>query len=177
MVIHKLHNSRMLDLVGTLKFIYFNAQFWSDKKRHRYISDFSKVKYFRGRMWSKTWLEGSFPPQDGIASHSEDFVAVTCQPPFLETCRFPHWWVDEYPLSFWGWMRSSTLGSLYTSLHQTPVTFFIEKPPIENLIVLCSKTSLEEVTWGCRSRNWLSRIIPLRNVNSQRAFTVHCWRE
>lgn len=30
---------------------------------------------------------------------------------------------------------------------------FIEKPPTENLNALCSKISLEDITWGYRSRN------------------------
>lgn len=36
--------------------------------------------------------------------------------------------------------------------------------------------SLEETTWGYRSRNWLSTIIPLRSVNRWKAFTVYSWR-
>ena len=53
MVIHKLHNFRMLDLEGTLKLMHFNAQFSSDKKKGIDTSViFSKVKYnFRVLDW------------------------------------------------------------------------------------------------------------------------------
>lgn len=118
------------------------------KKRHRNISDFSKVKYFRGKIRSKTWQEGSFLPEDAIARHSEDFITVTCQSHLPRNMQISLL-ISRHLLSFQCWVGSSTLGSL----HQTPVSFFIEKPPIENLNVLCSKTLLEEVTWGCRSRN------------------------
>lgn len=154
-----------------MKLIYFNAQFSEDHRKHRDVSGFSKVKYFRGRMRSSTCLEESSPP-DATTSHS-DFLTVPCCSPFpgnrqvslrisRQTSTFLRRWREEFRFGF--------------ALHITPpnpVSFFIEKPPVETLKVLYSKTSLEEVTWGCSSRTSLPTIIPLRTVNRQRAFTAY----
>lgn len=92
------------------------------KKRHRNISDFSKVKYFRGKIRSKTWQEGSLPPEDAIARHSEDFITVTCQSHLPRNMQI-YLLISRHLLSFQCWVGSSTLGSL----HQTPVSFFYRK--------------------------------------------------
>lgn len=94
------------------------------KKRHRDISEFSKVKYFRDRIKSQTWLEESSSPQDTIPSHSKDFITITCQPYFPRNMLVSHWLVDKYLLSFQGRVGSSTLGSLHISLHQTLVCLY-----------------------------------------------------
>lgn len=125
-------------------------------------------------MRSSTCLEESSPP-DATTSHS-DFLTVPCCSPFpgnrqvsprisRQTSTFLRRWREEFRFGF--------------ALHITPpnpVSFFIEKPPVETLKVLYSKTSLEEVTWGCSSRTSLPTIIPLRTVNRQRAFTAYSWR-
>ena len=64
MVIHKLHNFRMLDLERTLKLMHFNAQFSCDKKKKGIDISviFSKVKYnFRVLEWGlKSDWKGPF---------------------------------------------------------------------------------------------------------------------